>query len=179
MGIFTSKAKEDLRNPESPASQRQQLLDELARIRADIKALGTQRASTQELAALGTQVERLKLEKDRLEETNARNLRKAEQEADLKVQKATHEAGLLLKEREFDIDSARREAQLTVREANLAAEQKQFEDRMAFRDKHFDAEMARIEKVSLALMERLPVIEVNMEAEGRPAVRGRATRAAD
>jgi hypothetical protein len=171
MGIFSGKTTVD---DDERESEYQRLLNEMAQLRAEVRALREERQGHKSAIDLERQISKLQIDKDRLEEENARKLREATQDAEMKVQAATHEAGLLLKEREFDVESARREAVLTVREGNLEAEQKRFEKDMAFQREHMQREVDRFDGIAKSLMERLPTIEVNLEASAQPATRSRA-----
>lgn len=147
-------------------SERQRLADELAGLRAEVKALRTERDSTREVTDLKRKIEQLKLEKDRLEEDNARKIRETE-----------HKTGLLRTKQEHDVEHARRMAQLEVREQNLDADRKRFEAEMAFQREHMQREVDRFDGIAKALMERLPTIDVSLEGGVTSAPKARSSPA--
>ena len=89
---------------EARTAQIGKLADQIAEMRAEVKALTRERANLQEVTRLGKEVERLKLEKDRLTEANDRKIRETE-----------HKTGLLRKQQEHDVSNAKRETMLEVR----------------------------------------------------------------
>jgi hypothetical protein len=140
--------------------ERTRLADELAGLRAEIKALREERDDTERLTKLRADVERLKLEKDRLSEDNARRIRETE-----------HKVGLLKTQQDHDVDHARRMAKLEVREENLSADRKRFEGEMKFQREHMQREVDRFDGIAKALMERLPTIEVELSGPARASSR--------
>ena len=130
---------------------RERLADELAGLKAEIKALRTERDKTQELTRLDRAVENLKLEKARLVEDNDRKIRETE-----------HKTGLLKTRQDHDVDNARRETRLAVREENLAADKERFKAEMDFQREHLQREVTRIEDILGKILDRLPVIEVEL-----------------
>jgi chromosome segregation ATPase len=149
-----------LRNKQDAEPERERLADELAGLRAEIKALRAERDDTEQLTELRRSVEELKLEKARLVEDNARKIRETE-----------HKVGLLKTKQDHEVANARRETELKVREGNLAAEKKRFEDEMTFQREHMQREVDRFDGIAKALMERLPVIEVELSGPARTASR--------
>lgn len=144
MSILSRRTDED--------TERSRLADELAGLRAEIKALRAERDSTEQVTKLKREIEQLKLEKDRLTEDNARKIRETE-----------HKVGLLKTRQDHEVANARRETELEVREKNLAADKKRFETEMAFQREHMQREVDRFDGIAKALMERLPVIEVSLD----------------
>ncbi len=130
---------------------RERLADELAGLKAEIKALRTERGKTQELTRLDRAVETLKLEKGRLVENNDRKIRETE-----------HKVGLLKTKQDHDVENARRETRLAVREENLAADKERFKAEMDFQREHLQREVTRIEDILGKILDRLPVIEVEL-----------------
>jgi len=147
---------------------RERLADELADLRAEVKALRTERKEAEEAVALRRDVERLKLEKDRLTEDNARKIRETE-----------HKVGLLKKQQDHEVANARRETTLEVREQNLAADKQRFADEMTFQREHMQREVDRFDGIAKALMERLPVIEVSLDGSVPTTPRSRSTARKD
>lgn len=136
--------------------ERGRLADELAEIKAEIKALRTERDKTSQLTGLQRQVEDLKIEKARLVEDNDRKIRETE-----------HKVGLLKTKQDHDVEHARRMAQLEVREENLNADRERFQAEMAFQRDHMQREVDRFDGIAKALMERLPTIEVDLSGSAR------------
>ena len=131
--------------------ERNRLADELAQLRAAVKALTIQRDETATLTRLRDEVERLKLERGRITEERARELREVE-----------HKTGLLRLRQEQDVKHATRTAQLEVREENLSADRERFTQEMAFQRKHFDDRAAEQDELLKAILERLPAIDVKL-----------------
>lgn len=131
--------------------ERNRLADEVAQLRAAVKALTTERNDTAERNRLREQVETLKVEKGRLVEENDRKIRETE-----------HATGLLRKQTEQDIANARRDTELRVREENLAADKKRFSDEMEFQRKHLQGEVDRVGRILGQILERLPAINVEL-----------------
>ena len=149
-----------MRKDRTEDAERARLADELAGLRAEIKALRDERDSVQELTDLRRDVERLKLEKDRLAEDNARKIRETE-----------HKVGLLKTKQDHEVANAKRETKVEVREENLSADKKRFEDEMKFQREHMQREVDRFDGIAKALMERLPTIEVELSGAARTSSR--------
>lgn len=161
MSILHSKTeKED--------GERARLADEMAGIKAEIKALRTERESTTQVVKLRQDVETLKLEKSRLTEDNDRKIRETE-----------HKVGLLKTKQDHEVANARRETELEVREKNLAADEKRFRDEMKFQREHMQREVDRFDGIAKALMERLPTIEVNLDGGVTTSAKARSSRKED
>jgi hypothetical protein len=158
--------RRDEAETEREQSERERLADELAEIRAEIKALRKERDSEGEAIKLRRDIETLKVEKARLIEDNDRKIRETE-----------HKTGLLKTKQEHEVANARREAVLEVREENLAADKARFEDEMKFQREHMQREVDRFDGIAKALMERLPVIEVGLDGT-LSAPKARTTAAA-
>lgn len=129
-------------------TDRDRLADELAGIKAEIKALRAERDNTSQLTGLQRQVEDLKIEKARLVEDNDRKIRETE-----------HKVGLLKTKQDHDVENARRETELAVREENLAAEKERFKAEMDFQREHLQREVDRIEGILGKVLERLPNVD--------------------
>lgn len=156
MSIFTRQDRQRADEDEG----RERLADELAGLKAEIKALRAEKDSTAQLSKLRADVETLKLEKDRLTEENARKIRETE-----------HKVGLLKTKQDHEVANARRETELEVREGNLAAKEAQFKSEMAFQREHMQREVDRFDGIAKALMERLPTIEVELTGPARASSR--------
>jgi hypothetical protein len=143
-------------------TERERLADELAKLRAEVRALRTERDDAKEASKLRRDIEDLKIGKARMEEDNARKIREVE-----------HKTGLLRTRQEHEVASARRETELEVREQNLAADKQRFEAEMAFQREHMQREVDRFDGIAKALMERLPVIEVGLGGALSPAPKAR------
>src|SRR5205814_3334660 len=92
---------------------REKLLREISQLRIVVEALNKTRADTRVLTNLEREIETLKLEKDRMVETNDRKIRETE-----------HRVGLLRKQQEQDVANAKRETKLEIREGNLRSEER-------------------------------------------------------
>jgi chromosome segregation ATPase len=137
----------------SQDGERTRLADELAGLRADIKALSTERDNTAQVKKLKDDIERLKLEKDRLTEDNARKIRETE-----------HKVGLLKTKQDHEVANAKRETELAVREENLKADKERFKAEMDFQREHLQREVDRIEGILGKVLKRLPNIEAAFSA---------------
>lgn len=142
--MFTKQDKEDL-------------LNEIAELRVDVKALREERSDLESGSKLKRQVEDLKLEKDRLKEEHARETRETE-----------HMVGLTRKKQEQDAAHQRREieverdkAKLEVREENLEAAQDRFDEHIAFQGKRFEAEVGYLKDILGQILDRLPTVTVD------------------
>jgi hypothetical protein len=131
---------------------RDRLADEIADLKAEIKALRTERDNTAEVKRLEQAVERLKLEKDRLTEQNDRKIRETE-----------HKVGLLKTRQDHDVEHATRMAKLAVREQNLSADRERFQAEMEFQREHLQREVDRIESILGKVLERLPNIDAALK----------------
>ena len=126
------------------------LTREIAALRGERDGLKGARALEAERQALVEQIEKLKVEKGRADEENARKVRDAE-----------HTAGLHRKQAEWESKRAAEEAVLKVQQENLSKDQKRFEEQMEFHKQQIAAEVSRLETMVNGLMERLPVVNVN------------------
>lgn len=131
--------------------ERDRLADEIADLRAVIKALRSERDNTAQLRKLEGDVEKLKREKDRLTEDNDRKIRETE-----------HKVGLLKTKQDHDVDHATRMAKLQVREENLKADQERFKAEMEFQRKHLQREVDRVEDILGKVLDRLPDVRTTL-----------------
>lgn len=129
-------------------TERDRLADELAGLRAEVKALRTERDKSSQFIGLQREIETLKMEKARLVEDNDRKIRETE-----------HKVGLLKTKQDHDVENARRETKLQVREENLAADKERFKAEMNFQREHLQREVDRIEGILGKVLERLPNID--------------------
>lgn len=136
-----------MRNP-----ARDRLADELADLKAEIKALRTERDNTEQVKRLERDVEKLRLEKARLTEDNDRKIRETE-----------HKVGLLKTKQDHDVDHATRMAKLHVREENLSADRERFQAEMEFQREHLQREVDRVESILGKVLERLPNIDAALK----------------
>lgn len=148
-------------------AERDKLAAELAGLRADVKALRSERDETAERNKLRDQIEQLKREKATLTEDNDRKVRETE-----------HKTGLLRQKTGQDIDNAKRETELKVREENLKADKQRFAGEMEFQRKHLQGEVDRIDGVLKAILERLPVIDVALSGSAAPRSSSSRSKAA-
>ncbi len=139
--------------------ERARLAEALADLKAQVRALRTERDRTGEVKALEQRIEQMKLEKDRLTEAQDRKLRETE-----------HRVGLLRTAQEHEVANATREAKLAVREENLDADKTRFEEQQKFEREHLSAEITRVDRILQSVLERLP----NVTATYHSSVRGKA-----
>jgi chromosome segregation ATPase len=149
-------------------AERDTLAAELAGLRADIKALTSERDGTAERNKLRDQIEQLKREKATLTEDNDRKIRETE-----------HKTGLMRQKTDQDIAAAKRETGLQVREENLKADKQRFADEMEFQRKHLQGEVDRIDGILRAILDRLPSIDVALEGTAVPRSPSRARKDGD
>lgn len=142
---------------EAHNEERDRLAGELAGLRADVKALKTERDETASANKLRDQIAELKREKAQLTEENDRKIRETE-----------HKVGLLKTKQDHDVAHARRTAVLEVRESNLEADRHRFEAEMKFQRDHFDQRAAEQDKILKAILERLPAIDVSLTGGATP-----------
>lgn len=131
---------------------RDRLADEIADLRAEIKALRTERDNTAQVKRLEQDVEKLKLEKARLTEDNDRKIRETE-----------HKVGLLKTKQDHDVEHASRMAKLQVREENLTADRERFKAEMDFQREHLQREVTRVEDILAKVLDRLPNIDAALK----------------
>jgi len=137
---------------EIDSPERERLADELAGLKAEVKALREERDATKEAARLRKDIESLKVEKSRLAEDNARKIREVE-----------HKTGLMRTRQEHEVENAKRQTELDVREQGLKADKKRFEDEMKFQRERLQGEVDRVSLTLDKILERLPVIEVSLD----------------
>lgn len=142
----------------------QRLTDNIDRLSQEVAALRGERRGLAEATQLQstindlrTEVNKLKIDKSKIEEGHAR------EERELR-----HMIGLEKKRQEFETESAKRDARLGVREENLAAERIQFESQMKFRVERFDGEVAYLKSLMEQLLKRLPTVDVNVVRGDKP-----------
>jgi methyltransferase-like protein len=138
-------------------AERDRLAAELAGLRADVKALKSERDETAERNGLRDQIAQLKREKATLTEDSERKIRETE-----------HKTGLLKTKQEHDVEHARRLAVLEVREAGLKADKERFEAEMKFQREHFDQRADKQDEILKAILERLPAIDVALNGSAAP-----------
>ncbi len=138
-------------------AERDKLATELAGLRADVKALKSERDETAERNKLRDQIADLKREKAQLTEDNDRKIRETE-----------HKTGLMRTRTDQDIANAKRETELKVREENLKADKQRFAGEMEFQRKHLQGEVDRIDGILRAILERLPSIDVALTGDVAP-----------
>jgi hypothetical protein len=152
MGVFGKTADPVLSRED--IETRQELANEIAGLRAEVRALRNEKDRTQEVNDLQRQITTLQIEKDKLTEDN-----------DRKIRETTHKVGLLKLEQEQEVANARRQTELEVREGNLAAERKTFEDQMTFRSQHFEREMGRFDSILTKLLENQAAVTASLNVE--------------
>lgn len=146
MDLLTKKAKNDL-------------IDEIAGLRVDVKTLTREREAAREELALADQITDLKrqiadlkADESRIREEHARERREVE-----------HQVGLQRKRQEFELESAKRDTELTVREENLHAEQERFDRDMTFQREELGNQVAYLKDLMEKLFERLPSASMTLK----------------
>lgn len=138
-------------------AERDRLATEIAGLRAEVKALHTERDEAARVNGLRDEIEDLKRQKATLTEESSRKIRETE-----------HKTGLLKTKQEHDVEHARRMAVLEVREENLAADRTRFEAEMKFQRDHFDQRADKQDEILKAILERLPAIDVALSGSASP-----------
>jgi hypothetical protein len=156
MGLFSSSDPERDRLAEELAG----LKGKIADLQAEVAAMEKRRDSTAERNKHLDEIEKLRREKARLIEDNDRKIRETE-----------HKVGLLKVKQDHEVANARREAELDVKEANLTAERERHAKEVKFQREHMQREVDRFDGIAKALMERLPVIEVDLGGQARTSGR--------
>jgi hypothetical protein len=135
---------------------RNKLVDQIAGLRVDVKALKREREQvgeelglTDQIASLKRQIADLEIGKAKLEEDNAR-----------KIREVTHQVGLQRKRQDFEVSSAKRDTALEVREANLAAERDRFERDMTFQREELTRQVDYLKGLMERVLERLPDVSM-------------------
>ena len=146
-----------MRTARAHEAERDKLADELAGLRAEVKALRTERDETAERNELRDEIEQLRRETATLTEEHERKIRETE-----------HKTGLMRQKVSQDIANAKRETELKVREENLKADKQRFADEMEFQRKHLQGEVDRIDGILRAILDRLPSIDVALSGDASP-----------
>lgn len=161
MGLFHDKALEQIKIEE--------LSEEIRRLSAEVKKLQGQRDAEAEGVKLNEKINKLRkeltdlqIEKDRVEEDNAREKREV-----------THMVGLERKRGEWEIEKASQEAVLRVREENLKHEREQFKKEMDTVITRFEKTEQYIKELMEKVLERLPTVTVDRTITERTG-RGKA-----
>lgn len=157
MGLFTPKIID-----EELEAQRAALKEEIVGLRADIKEYRRERGDLQTRDALQADVERLKrekvaleIERDKTNESHARQLREVE-----------HKVGLQQQTAEFERKAATQEATLKVREENLKADQDRFKSQLDFVDERNGRTEAYLQDMASKILSRLPTVTVDVVPGG-------------
>lgn len=105
---------------------------------------------------LRSEIETLKIEKDRMKETQEREKR------DL-----THMIGLEKKRQEVEIEQTKKDTALTIREGNLASEKARFEEHLKFNTERFQSMETYLKDMMTSILARLPNVTMAIEQKGR------------
>lgn len=131
-------------------------------LNGEIRGLRAERGDYATRDQLQKEIEQLRkdkvtaeIEQDRLKENHEREKREVE-----------HKVGLQQQTVDFQIDKARREVELEVRENNLAEDRRRFEENLAFNTERLENHMADFKELNVALLERLPKVNVEMNSGG-------------
>jgi hypothetical protein len=150
-------------------SEISRLSEQIETLRGEVRALRTEKDRTREVNELAEQITALKIEKSKLVEDNAREVREVE-----------HKVGLLQKKQEQEVANAIKEAELNVREANLDADKTRFQEEMKFQREHFDKVAADNKEMTQEILKRLPDLNATLtlkQATPAPARRTAAKKA--
>jgi chromosome segregation ATPase len=135
---------------------RDELVEQIAGLRGDIKALKAEREAvteqldlTAEITGLKEQISDLEVDESRIKEAHARERREVE-----------HQVGLQRKRQDFEVEAAKRDTELTVREENLHAERERFDRDMDFQRKELQSQIGYLKDLMERLFERLPSISL-------------------
>lgn len=145
--MFTKKDKDEL-------------VEEIAKLRAEIKLLreekrvvGKAAKLEQEIVDLQKRLVELGIEEDRTTEKHDRERRDVE-----------HMVGLERKRQEFEVEQAKRETQVELREAALTEQRKRFEEQMKFIENRLADEVKYLkDDIIKALLKAMPTFHVNRE----------------
>lgn len=135
------------------------LTEKIAELTGEISALKSEKSAIAELRRLRGQsdelrkeIVKLQIEKDKLDEDNARKLREVEHKVGLEKMRQTHE-----------LEAAKKDAELTVREESIVAQKEQFEAEMEFRQKQFDGQIDYLKILMKEILGRLPSVQVDRQ----------------
>lgn len=153
--------------------RRDQLLEEIAKLRGDIKALQQERKAvseqlglTEQIADLKKKISDLKADESRITEKHARGMREVE-----------HQVGLQRKRQDFEVEAAKRDTKLSVREGNLEAERERFNRDMEFQRDELKSQIGYLKDLMEKLFDRLPSMSFEGTLVG--AGNGKRRRAAE
>jgi hypothetical protein len=103
---------------------------------------------------LQEEIEKIKIEKDRLDESHERKIRETE-----------HKVGLVKLQHEQEIEFAKREVALEVKEKTLEVERKRFEEQMKFERGQMQTQLDEMRGMIRPLLEALPKAEILMNID--------------
>lgn len=145
-------------NKEKAEAQRQELLDQIMELRADIKRLTKARDKeltatylTDEINALKSQITDLEINKSKIVEKHEREKREVE-----------HMVGLQKQRADFEQKKAAQEAVFKVREENLVTEKRRFEEQMKFNNERFEKTEQYIKDIMSEVLKRLPDVTMDI-----------------
>lgn len=141
--------------PSTSTEEHERLEEELAKLRGEVKALRSERDDRESALGLKEQIEKLKIEKDRLNEDNARKLREVE-----------HKVGLERKRQETEAELIKRETAVQVREENLQADRERFETQMTFMQNRFETEVTYLKDMMQEISKRIPTVTWDISSNG-------------
>jgi chromosome segregation ATPase len=139
--------------------RRNTLVEEIAGLRGDIKALKREREAvseeldlSDEVVSLKRQISQLEIDEAKLTEKHARDRREVE-----------HQVGLQRKRQDFEIDAAKRDTELKVREENLKTERERFNRDMDFQREELKNQIGYLKDLMEKLFERLPSASMTLK----------------
>jgi hypothetical protein len=146
---------------EKESSERENLANELAELKAEVRALRRERDEASCAMKLAEQVTMLRKNISDLEISKA----KLVEDNDRKIRETEHKVGLLKLQQQHEVSNAKRETTLEVREGNLSADKERFAAEMEFQRKQLQGEVERIDGILGKILERLP--NINASLSGR------------
>jgi hypothetical protein len=151
MGLFKNEAAAQAKLDELNTNI-VQLTERIGELRAEKKELVKLSVLQSERDDLREEINNLKIDKSKIEEKHARELREVEHKIGLQRIQAEHEA-----------DNQKKQARLEVREANLEHEKAQFDTNMKFQKEEFDRQAKYLQGLMESVLARLPNVNVNHE----------------
>lgn len=145
----------------------EELSKEMAQLRGERDAARDELSLSDQVKKLREEIATLEINKGKLQEAHARQLREVE-----------HKVGLDEKRQEFERTRAVRDAELAVREEALADKQQRFEDEMTFQRERFETEVGYLHKMVDEVLERLPKVTWDHTSSSGEAPKPRAKRSA-
>jgi DNA anti-recombination protein RmuC len=143
--VFTRKDKDEL-------------VEEIAKLRGEIKALREEKRAVGRSADLQTEINDLTKRLTDLQITEDR----VSEERDRERREVEHMVGLERRRQEFEVEQAKRETQVELREAALTEQRKRFEEQMKFIENRLADEVKYLkDDIIKALLKAMPTFRVD------------------